>query len=474
MKRSHSVDISATRFAEQLSSRRRALGLSKVDLAEKACVSAKVVHQIETGSRTNFLEKTLLLLAEAIDIPLEELLQPAESESSSPSQPSEDAPADGIRQPGQLSTTPRRRQGRLLAAALVVVVGTLAIALSMGPHRSPQVPRVNLIGSTVSAANPSTGELIWSRTFDSTVYLAEPSPWLDGTVLATLHADGPDGGRVLLLDGRTGDTIWSRSPDTELVEKAFGEGVLEGVLNFSPILCRRLDLDGDGVPELAVAFTHTRRFPSSVMVLNRAGEVLGEYLNRGHVHDMAVVDLEGNGREALICVGANHSTHDYGGTVFILDREHWSGAAVDLVNGGCLDLGDGSLRRILIPSFGQEVGAFWKPPRVEALRVLASRSSDRPLQVMVTVGVAELCLQLILDQDLNPAALRPTDSVARAIATWPVDDPASFGPNSPAWREQWMTGIVRVDRYARAGEETDEPAYELIGIAASDPTGASG
>ena len=164
MRRQHSIDISGTRFAELLASRRRALGMSKVELAEKAAVSGKVIHQIETRSRERFIEKTLLLLAEAVGTPLVDLLQPLEPGGAGlGTATSEDpAPAGGI-QPGRT-----RRQAIRIAVPAIVAVLALTAYLLMQPRRDPPPPpRIELVGSTVHAACGASGRHLWTRAFNS-------------------------------------------------------------------------------------------------------------------------------------------------------------------------------------------------------------------------------------------------------------------------------------------------------------------
>ncbi len=464
MKRQHSIDISGTRFPELLASRRRALGLSKVELAEKAAVSGRVVHQIETRSRERFIEKTLLLLAEAVETPLRDLLEPlAPTGSVTAGTAPEDPAPIGDTQPGRT-----RRQAIRIAVPAIVAVLALTAYLLMQPRRDPPPPpRIELSGRTIHAACGASGRHLWTRAFNSNVKMAEPSNWGDGTVLVGLDFHSPDGGRVLLLDGGTGDTIWDRSPDPELAEAAFGEGVLEGLMSFGPTQHQYLDLDGDGVPELAVAFMHMRKFPSSVMVLNRDGEVLGEYVSRGHVTDIAAVDLDGDGRQVLICAGNNNYVPYSGGTVFILDGEHWSGATVDPITGGNLDVGDGSLRRIVMTAFDPQMMAWLAVSRLATHRITPRRAPDGTVTIAVSVGTGYHALRLRLDQDLSPISVRPEDDMAAEVMRWPVEDPETYGPNCPQWREQWMQRIIRVDRYAleAAGsllvpDEVDAPSAD--------------
>jgi transcriptional regulator with XRE-family HTH domain len=449
MRHSRSVDLSSTRFPDLVTAGRTERGWSKADLAAKAGLSTKVIHQIESRSRSRFFEKTLMLVADALGAGLEELLRPADDTQAAAAL---DAPPSDVAQKKLLTSLPhqdgikrrRRRTFSLLAAFFAATILLVAGTQLLSSSPVVKIPRVEIHDRTVRVSDPAGGKLIWTRAFEAKVKQAEPSPWKDGSVVVGLGHDTPNGGKVLLLDGRKGATIWERSPDVELAARAFGHEILDNLAGFSQNQMRSVDLNGDGRPELAVSFFHIRHYPSCVMLIDRNGTVIGEYFNRGHVYDMLAVDLDGNGRQALVCGGCNNKEPYHGGAVFILDREHCRGAAVDPYNGGNLDVGDGSRSRILLPAFEPQMMQWLGAARLAPERIMASASLEGDINLVVSVGYDGLIMHLILDASLNPLALRPTDIVPMTVSSWPVDDPANYGPNCPRWREQWLQQIIQV------------------------------
>lgn len=214
MKNSRSIDLSSTRFPESIAIRRTERGWSKADLAQKAGLSVKVIHQIELRQRDRFYEKTLMLVADALETGLEELLSPRDEPASTQTLAALTRGADL-----SPAVEPLSRRGWPLGRILVACgLGGLAVAVLalIGPWRTTNTPRIDRVGRTVQASSLASGKPLWSRTFDGDVTQAELSPWGDRTVLVSLACSASGGGRVLLLDGKDGATLWGRSPDVEL------------------------------------------------------------------------------------------------------------------------------------------------------------------------------------------------------------------------------------------------------------------
>jgi tetratricopeptide (TPR) repeat protein len=79
--RNKNIDISDGGFEKRLKRLRRARGLTKPELAEKAGLSGRGYHNIESGKQKRVLEKTVFLLASALEVSPDELLhgKPADS-----------------------------------------------------------------------------------------------------------------------------------------------------------------------------------------------------------------------------------------------------------------------------------------------------------------------------------------------------------------------------------------------------------
>jgi hypothetical protein len=157
------------------------------------------------------------------------------------------------------------------------------------------------------------------------------------------------------------------------------------------------------------------------------------------------VELDGDGRQELICAGANNNSTYSSGAVFILDRDHCWGAAVDPHNGGNLEIGDGSRCRIILPSLAAEVLARLGVARIVADGVMVSRDREGATKLIVRVGYDRWAVHLQCDADLHPLAVLPTDGIRICMAQWSITDAADYGFNSDQRREQWRQRIIHFD-----------------------------
>src|SRR5262249_49023576 len=69
--------------------------------------------------------------------------------------------------------------------------------------------------------------------------------------------------------------------------------------------------------------------PTQIAVLDGNGKTLSEYWHSGGLRDLALADLDGNGREVIIATGNAHG-YDTQATVVVLDSEHVSGASKEV------------------------------------------------------------------------------------------------------------------------------------------------
>ncbi len=77
------LDVSDGLVASRLQALRRSRGLGKSELADRAGVTYRTVHDLERGRRPRVQEKTLMLIAKGLEIPVAELL-PEDGRTSPP------------------------------------------------------------------------------------------------------------------------------------------------------------------------------------------------------------------------------------------------------------------------------------------------------------------------------------------------------------------------------------------------------
>jgi hypothetical protein len=139
---------------------------------------------------------------------------------------------------------------------------------------------------------------------------------LDGDERLDLVAvlDGETGrGRVVALhpDGRL---RWERPLGREL---RLAEGTYSATFYAVEALPVRL---ASGGPGLAVLSLHDRWWPCQVLVLDgSSGEAVVEYIHAGHMHEMAVGDLDGDGADEVLSGGTNNRLAGEGMGAAVLD-----------------------------------------------------------------------------------------------------------------------------------------------------------
>lgn len=436
MGRTHNVDVSCSDLHVRLPLIRQSRGMSRQDLADKARLCERTIRQIETGRRSALQEKTLLLIADALGLELSDLVQvPGSRDDEIAASPRSTDAREPI-------LTGKLARFRFLAGIGAVIVFTVVV-LGLAAFRRDDNMEILRRGDAVVGVETEHGKALWTRNFQAKIEFLEASPWGDQGALVGLGFDAPDGGRILLLDRRTGQMIWELGPDPGKVAAAYGEGILDGLHLFGPIVHQFLDFDGDGQREIAIAFIHMRNYPCVVMIARRDGTLLGEYINPGHVYSMKAADLDQDGRDELVCAGASNVPGFSGGTVFLLDAEHCDGATTVSLDDPTL-VQDQGLARIFIPGFDREIMDFLDVTRLDTDSISIASSVDGNCRIVVRTGTMQLGLHLFLDEDLKPLAVRPSDNVARCVREWPVDNPDSFGPASADWLNQWFSGILWV------------------------------
>jgi hypothetical protein len=88
------------------------------------------------------------------------------------------------------------------------------------------------------------------------------------------------------------------------------------------------DLDNDGNFEIIVISIQRPQWPCQLAILNHKGELLGEYWNAGHLGDILVVDLNGDGKKEILAMGQNN---EYGkACLAVFDPPNISGGSPQL------------------------------------------------------------------------------------------------------------------------------------------------
>ncbi|MCK5148366.1 hypothetical protein KAR48_16535 [bacterium] len=89
-----------------------------------------------------------------------------------------------------------------------------------------------------------------------------------------------------------------------------------------------VDLFNDGTKKIVITTMHTYDFPSSLLLFDPNGQLLGEYWNSGRFNSIEMADLDGDGIKEIIIAGQNNETR--GAILAILDpRQMWGTSPQD-------------------------------------------------------------------------------------------------------------------------------------------------
>lgn len=432
------------RFGCTVESLRVALGLDRVQLAERAGVSPKTLISIEKGRRDRRQQATVIRLAEALETTYEELLQAA---GELPAAGREAAADTSPRASGQdrAATVSWRRRAAVLAVVVLVVM-TLLVAWAA--TRPPAVvPTLAVEDQRLVARHPATGATMWRLATGSRIRLARPLPGAEGRVLVGLGLEATDAGWCLLLDRRTGDVLWRYRPDPQTAADVFArpEMAVDGGFGMNAVCFP--DLDGDGEREIVAHYMHNRWFPSVLCHLDpEDGGLLASYWNWGRIYDPLVADLDDDGKDEMVWTATSNVPEYQGASVLLFDEHCRRGASFDAVSGGRADLPDSARVRLVIPAFERGFMDHVGKMRLKATGPMLREGPEGPPRIEIRVSPEGSRSALVtLDAELRPIAAVPSDPLRMVYAAWRADQGApEFAPIED-WLADWLAGARRFE-----------------------------
>jgi len=483
------LDVSSLRLPQHLRALRARLNLTQADLAHKAGLTPRTVRDIERGRRKRVQEKTLVLLAEALGTTFEELIGPlghdvgapgdasasagrggaagvpgSAGASSAGARPAVPAPADSAAvQGGVTPTSPaaslravagaggaacgaasksgRKRSRAWRCAALAVSAAVVLVSLTLAARglrtRAIHSATWATDGGTLTVYDGLLGLELWSREADARINFCRKSPWTKDVLLVGRRADTPEGGRLVALSTSSGDTLWEVKPRTEPFFAAFDSATV-GAACFDCVEIWPSDIDGDGLQEIVAYFKHTRYYPSCLCLIDRDGTLLRQYCHRGFLYAFCIEDLDDDGKDEVLAGGIINASAYRGGSVFVLDENHWAGASVDSLSPAVGAIGDSCLVRAVFPRFDDvfmtEIGDLYIG--IHELKIL--RSEDNRVTIDAVVGARRCDLLLILDRQLRPLSVDISDEFLSRINAWPDSLKRIPNPSDPGWRRAWL------------------------------------
>lgn len=228
-------------------------------------------------------------------------------------------------------------------------------------------------GSTLSALDHK-GRVIWERELDRTSIKFDPDhPFTLNLQPLLADVDGDSRNELVFpsVDSRTrvldellcldatGTLLWSYRPDFEIRTK---EGVYRAPWMIRVV--RALPRPGGG-NDVLMAIAHRTNSPAAVVHLDSAGRVQQVWWHAGHVLDLAVKNLDGDGRTEVYALAISNT---YGSaSALILDASRLNGATLEPDDEHrFLDVPEAPiLARVLIPPLRTTLGerAYNSPGR---------------------------------------------------------------------------------------------------------------
>jgi len=422
---SQNFNIDGSELPDRLQSLRKLRKWTQSDLAEKAGLSYRTIHDLELGKRKRVQEKTLLLICDALDLTLPELLI--------------------LREDSQIATPKRRSPGKMLLVlvALLVVVAAVGGAQVWNYARSHSTWEIQDQQHLV-VRDGLLHQKLWSLDGPH-LQPAKIAPWSASILLVGHRGLSENGYRIYALNMADGDTLWSCQLDLDQMTRVLGKGALDhGNMGLSRTL--HADLDGDGVPELLATFIHSNFYPSAILWIGQDGQVRGQYTNHGHLLNMVAEDFNHDGKDEVIVGGTTNVRAYNGASAVILDEDHFSGGSVDSIAHPESPESDGSLLRLVIPNLPSPAMKPFISQRIFVSSGQFSYDNPDTTRILLNISCDNLRIGILtVDPDGSLVDFHYTDTFMEHLGSYFPDGSEIYesGPGHAAWDREWLGRIRR-------------------------------
>lgn len=398
--------------------------LSQAQLADRSGLTARTVHDIESGRRGRVQEQTLILLARGLDLTYEQLLN--------------GLPADALA--SATDRARRRRQPALTATAFVIlaVLGVWAWVRSTQGARA----QVHIEGSTVTVRDGLLHTQLWSSSAQATLAVCSRAPWSEEVLLLGRYGDAHDCKGLEARDLPTGDLLWSFTPAIAPAVAVFGPDVFASGL-MGCAWFGAADLEGDDDRELLAKFGHPLYYPTCIARLDQDGRALDTYWSRGVILIIQALDADGDGEDEVYLGGTNNSPQYQGATLIVLDREHFQGIGTDVPPGRTSAPGDGSLLRVILPRFPEPIMLAMNVPRIGVSRMDCQKRPEGGLRIVARAGEGQFEVLVTLDERLRILSCEANDML-QSLCTRVAAEAGDPGLQCAAWLDSWRRSRIRL------------------------------
>ncbi len=435
------IDISNRGVPERLAKIRKSMGWSQAELADRAGINTRTISDIENGYRTKVQEKTLFLIASALDITLEELL-------SEPEEPTPRHTQSGYLGDPGAGGRKQTSVSRIKVLLLSVLIVTSVIIYKAYSKLSVSRARWEIRGKSIAVYDGVFGFKLWEEQYASNLSFWKRVIWRGRpAMLYGLDAEGSDGGRVFIKDIRTGKDLFVAEADAPALDCVFGGAVLSAG-GFTARNASLGDICGDDEPELVIRYIHGRYYPSFISFYDSSRRRIGTYYHFGHFNDVHLDDIDGDGKMEVLVAGTNNMPVYKGATLLLIDDEFGEGASVDTFVTSRCKIEDAAEIRIVFPNFNEAIMDLLDVERIRATFIKTSLNAMGNPIITIAVGAPEFNLIVALDKELYPVSCSLSDNLAVLLRKLP---PSRRPPDG--YFKKWLSGSIRFERGQLASKE---------------------
>ena len=414
-------------FPHRLRKYREELYLAQSDLAAKAGLSQRSVHELESGRRDRALSKTIMLLAEALGISYSELM-------GNGSKPGHELISTSDKLPVEQNKKNGRRKiivFTLLTLFIISFITGFAFNIDNQVHVSSDL-------KTIEVSHGLFKNVLWSQTFSDNVNDLVIRPWDGSVLLVALSAKTFDGGCLMAFDMNVGTKLWTRYPDLEQMSMAFNPSTVQS----GGFFCEEVllaDLDGDGIDELVVHFMHNRWYPAAICVIGKSGNIESQYASLGHIYDIIIQDIDNDGKDEIVIGSTNNNPKYQGASLYILDEDNRSGASLDFLTSVERGVEDGALVRIVVPAWPKFIMETLSLDRLDADRIYTYINSDNQVCIQASIGEHnDIGFVFDFDNELNLLSANCSDQLITVFKNNGIYD---F-----SWFDEWTNSYIRFEK----------------------------
>ncbi len=199
------IDLAHRSCSKQLKQLREKQRLTKADLAEKAGLTYRTVHDLEEGRRPRIQKTTLIALAEALGVGPESLLAETQPEVHQPTS----------------SQKPRHilSNHTFLKALIIIIVASFALFAVR--HFAVSNARWTIEDQTIVGHDRLFGSTLWQYHAQDQINNVTNAPWSEGELILGLHNLRGKHGPIQCLNRSNGKIRWSQLLD---IQKPMNQG----------------------------------------------------------------------------------------------------------------------------------------------------------------------------------------------------------------------------------------------------------